>query len=93
MLRNRQAMVIGPTPPGTGVIARGDALGFGESDIADEPRFAVGRVDAIDADIDDHGAGLQPVAPHQLGTADRDDENIRAPRRSPADRGSANARR
>ena len=34
-------MVIGPTPPGTGVIARGDLGRAGEIDVADEPVLAV----------------------------------------------------
>ena len=47
VLRSSIAIVIGPTPPGTGVISRG-ALGGGvELDVADE---AV--VGAVDADVD-----------------------------------------
>ena len=33
-------MVIGPTPPGTGVMARGDLLRLVERDVADELRLA-----------------------------------------------------
>ncbi len=36
VLASRQAMVIGPTPPGTGVIAPATADAAGEVDVADE---------------------------------------------------------
>jgi hypothetical protein len=47
-------MVIGPTPPGTGVIAEATWLTGREVDVAAE--LAIGQ--AIDADVDDHRAGL-----------------------------------
>ncbi len=40
---SRQAMVIGPTPPGTGVIAPATSRRFGEGHVADDARFAVAR--------------------------------------------------
>ena len=53
------AMVIGPTPPGTGVIAPARCGGLGIGDIADKTGLAfaaLGRRDAVHADIDDDGA-------------------------------------
>ena len=41
VLASRQAIVIGPTPPGTGVIAPATARDAGEVHVADEPRLAV----------------------------------------------------
>ena len=41
VLRSRTAMVIGPTPPGTGVIAPATSLAAGEIDVADQPGLAV----------------------------------------------------
>ena len=55
-------MVIGPTPPGTGVIAPATSRRLGEVDVADQPRLAVGAVDAVDADVDHRRARLDPVA-------------------------------
>ena len=34
---SRQAMVIGPTPPGTGVMAPATFARLGEGDVADQP--------------------------------------------------------
>ena len=39
VLCSRQAMVIGPTPPGTGVIAPATSLGLGKRDVADDVRL------------------------------------------------------
>ena len=41
VLRKRQAMVIGPTPPGTGVIAPATSRRLREGDVADELRLAL----------------------------------------------------
>ncbi len=48
---------------------------FGKDGVADDAR-AVAVDDAVDADIDDHGAGLDPIAAHQAGTAGRDDDDV-----------------
>ena len=48
------AIVIGPTPPGTGVIQPGDFLDRVEIDVAGE--LAVGQ--AVDADVDHAGTGF-----------------------------------
>ena len=60
---SRQATVIGPTPPGTGVIAPRHLGGLREGHVADQPALAVRRRHALDADVDDDGARLDPVAP------------------------------
>ena len=89
------AMVIGPTPPGTGVIAAGDRGGFGIGDVADQPRLALAalrRRNAVHADVDHHGAGLDPDAAHQFRPADGGDDDIGARARSPAGRACANGR-
>ena len=52
------AIVIGPTPPGTGVIARGDLRDRVEVDVARE--LAVGQ--PVDADVDHDRARLHHVA-------------------------------
>jgi hypothetical protein len=52
VLASSMVMVIGPTPPGTGVIWPGDFETAGEIDVA--AQFAVGQ--AVDADVDDDGA-------------------------------------
>ena len=72
-------MVIGPTPPGTGVIAPAIPLRLGKGDVADELRFPLGACDAVDADIDDDGALLDPGSAHEFGPADSGDQNIGAP--------------
>ena len=81
---SRQAMVIGPTPPGTGVIAPGDLGALGIGDVADELRLAVLAGDAVDADVDHDRAGLDPVALDHLGTADGGDDDVGAAARRPA---------
>src|SRR5690606_31924468 len=53
--------------------------GFLEGDVADNTRLAFRRFDAVDADIDDHGARLDPVTAHQAGTSNGNDEDIRRP--------------
>ena len=73
-------MVIGPTPPGTGVIAPATCLGLGEGDIAHEPALAALAGDAVDADIDHGRARLDPVAAHHLGAARGGDQDVGAAR-------------
>ena len=68
------AIVIGPTPPGTGVMAAARAAAACELDVA--AQFAVGA--AVDADVDHDRAGFDPLAPHQLGAADRGDQQVGA---------------
>ncbi len=62
VLRNRQAMVIGPTPPGTGVIA--PAMPCASANATSPTSFDLPsrRSDPVDADVDHHGARLDPVA-------------------------------
>ena len=73
MLRSSIAIVIGPTPPGTGVISGArSARGF-ELYVAGEA-----CVGAVHADVDDDGALLDPVALDQLGHADRGDQHVGA---------------
>ena len=76
-------MVIGPTPPGTGVIAPATATARVEVDVADEPALPSGAVDAVDADVDHRRARLDPVALHHARPADRGDQDVGAA----ADRG------
>ena len=79
VLRIRQAMVIGPTPPGTGVIAPATSHGFVERDVADQLARAVGLLDPLLPDVDHRRARLDPVAADQLGPADRGDDDVGAP--------------
>ena len=65
----QQAMVIGPTPPGTGRDGAGDALRLGKSNIADQPQFAARHRNSIDADIDDRSARFDSVAAHDFRPA------------------------
>ena len=79
-------MVIGPTPPGTGVMLTGHFRRFVKSDIADKFRLglsgiieAFSRRHAINADIYDARTRLDPIAPDHFGNADSGDENIGIP--------------
>ena len=67
------AIVIGPTPPGTGVIAPATSRAGLEVDVADEP-----VVGAVDPDVDDRRAGLDPIARDQPRAADRGDQDVGA---------------
>ena len=67
VLASRQAMVIGPTPPGTGVIAPATSAAAAKSTSPTSRRLAVRPVDAVDPDVDHRGAGLDPVARHHPG--------------------------
>ena len=66
------ATVIGPTPPGTGVMNAALRRADFELHVADE--LAVRQ--AVDADVDHDGAGLDPFAAHDAGLADRDDQDV-----------------
>ena len=41
-------------------------------------RLALGRIFRIDADVDDDAARLEPCAAHELGLADRGDDDVGA---------------
>ena len=64
VLRSSIAIVICPTPPGTGVISDATSRALVEVDVADQPRAALLRRvgNAIHADVDHHGARLHHVA-------------------------------
>ena len=68
---NRYAMVMGPTPPGTGVSQPATSRASSPRDVAAQP-----RVRAVDAHVDDGGARLDPVAPDHLGPADGGHEDV-----------------
>ena len=88
VLRSSIAIVIGPTPRGTGVISA-RALGRRvEVDVADE---AV--VGAVDADVDHGRARLDPVALDHPRAADRGDEHVGAAADLRAGRACASGRR
>ena len=73
-------MVIGPTPPGTGVIAAATSAHRAVGDVADQAvalRLR-GVVHPVDADVDDHRARPHHVRRHELGLADRRDEDVGA---------------
>ena len=67
------AIVIGPTPPGTGVIAPATSLTGVEVDVADEP-----VVGAVGADVDHRRARLHHLGADQARRADRGDEDVGA---------------
>ena len=67
-------MVIGPTPPGTGVMAPRPFGRLGIGDVADQP--PVGQ--PVDADIDHHGPRRDPVAAHHLRPARGGDQDLGA---------------
>ena len=62
VLASRQAIVIGPTPPGTGVMWPATRAQSSKSQVADDPRLAALASIAVDADIDHRRARLDPVA-------------------------------
>ncbi len=66
---------MGPTPPGTGVMAPATAQA---SSKATSPTSRP-SAPAVDADIDHHRAGGDPLPAHHLGTADRGDQHLGAP--------------
>ena len=61
-------MVVGPTPPGTGVIRRATLEGLVEGDIADVALVVPG--------VDHHDAGPQPVPAHEAGSTHRGDHEV-----------------
>ena len=74
------ATVIGPTPPGTGVIQ--PARFWTASNVHVAHRFLrpVGHRDAVDADVDDHRPFADVVGADQPRLAHRDDQNLGPPR-------------
>ena len=74
----RQAIVIGPTPPGTGVIAPATCAASAKATSPTSCDLAVCARHAVDADVDHGRARLDPVAAHHLGPADRREQQIGA---------------
>ena len=72
-MRSRQAIVIGPTPPGTGVIAPATSLTASKST---SPQSTA--VDAVHADVDHGRAGLDPVGADHPRAADGGDQDVGA---------------
>ena len=71
VLTSSIAIVIGPTPPGTGVIAARDLAAGLEVDVADEP-----VVGAVRADVDHRGARTDHLGADQARLAGRGDEHL-----------------
>ncbi len=71
---SRQAIVIGPTPPGTGVIAPATPAHSAKGDVAHQPAVR----QPVDADIDHRRAGGDPVAADHLRPPDRGDQDLGA---------------
>ena len=69
-------MVIGPTPPGTGVMAPANSSHFSERHIADDLRLAVPGRNAVYADVDDSGARLDPIAAYHLRLANCCEDDV-----------------
>ena len=69
-------MVIGPTPPGTGVIQPATSRTAGEVDVAAQLAVVV----AVHADVDDHRAGLDHVGREHVAPADRGHDHVGLPR-------------
>ena len=84
VLASSIAIVIGPTPPGTGVIRRATSSTPSKSTSPHE--LAVGV--AVHADVDDHRAGLDHVAGDDVAPADRGDDDVGLRRAAPAGRAS-----
>ena len=75
VLCSRQAMVIGPTPPGTGVIAPATSTASAKS-TSPTSRVLPSPLDAVDADVDHRGARLDPVAADHPRPADGGDKDV-----------------
>ena len=71
-------MVIGPTPPGTGVIAPATSLASSKATSPTSRLLPSSAGDAVDADVDHGRAGLEPVALDHLRPADRGDDDVGA---------------
>ena len=73
------AMVIGPTPPGTGVIAPATSAASSKATSPTSRPLPSSVGDAVDADVDDGRARLDPVAPDHLRPADGGDDDVGPP--------------
>jgi hypothetical protein len=79
VLAINMAIVIGPTPPGTGVNAPAVDFHGIEIDIANELAGAQVLIfDPVDADIDDSRAWLHPIRANHLRTTDCGNQNVGA---------------
>jgi hypothetical protein len=77
VLASRQAIVIGPTPPGTGVIAPATSRA---SSYATSPKTRrLPSRDSVDADVDHRRTRLDLVAPDEFRAADRGKHEVRPP--------------
>ena len=76
------AIVIFPTPPGTGVINEATPPHLIEGYVADEASATLFRRVRypIHADVDDDRAGFDHVAGDHLRPTGRDDQDVRSPR-------------
>ena len=94
MLRSRKAIVIGPTPPGTGVIAEAMLDGRGEVDVADEAALVAGLLgrEPVHTDVDHDRARLDEVALDQARPTDRGDQHVGARSTPRAGRACASGR-
>ena len=81
-------MVMGPTPPGTGVSHPATSAASSPGDVA-----AQAVVGAVDADVDDGRAGLDPVAADHLRAPDRRHQHVGPRGRARAGRGCASGPR
>ena len=88
MFRSSTAIVIGPTPPGTGVTAPATCIAPAKSTSPTRPVFG-----AVDADVDHGRAGLDPVALDHFRPADRRDDDVGALDHARQVLASSNARR
>ena len=81
VLRSSIAIVIGPTPPGTGVIAPPRSATAVEVDVAHQPVGA-----AVDAHVDHRRPGLDELGAHQSRHAHGRHQHVGAARTRPAGR-------
>ncbi len=89
VLASSVAIVIGPTPPGTGVIHRRASFAAAKS----TSPHSLPSARAIDADVDDDRARLDPVALHELRACRRRRRRCPPAARGPAGRASSSGRR
>ena len=79
VLTSRHTIVIGPTPPGTGVMAPATSTASAKHTSPTILRFAVRARHPVDADVDHGCARLDPAAAHEFGAADGDEQQFGAP--------------
>ena len=77
-IAQQQAMVIGPTPPGTGVIAPATSAASSKATSPTSRLLPSSARHAVDADVDHRRARLDPVAADHLGPADGGDDDVGA---------------